>query len=68
MSISTVLQSLRDKVGETLEVQMSDLRDRFNIYEIVGPKSSQVVTGALSPVKDELKDDFKKVFHLCSVF
>ncbi len=63
VSISTVLQSLRDKVGQTLEVEMTDLRDRFNIYEIVGPKSSQVVAGVLSPIKDELKDDFKKVFR-----
>jgi len=63
VSISTVLQSLRDKVGHTLEVEMTDLRDRFNIYEIVGPKSSQVIAGVLSPIKDELKDDFKKVWQ-----
>ncbi|KLO07616.1 POP1-domain-containing protein [Schizopora paradoxa] len=62
-SISTVLQSLRDKVGETLEVDMSDFRDRFNIYEIIGPKSSQVIMGALSPIKDELKDNFKKTWQ-----
>lgn len=57
-SISSVLQ----KSGtQRIDVELTDLRDCFNIFEIIGPKSSQVVTGALTPLKDQLAGEFKQV-------
>lgn len=46
--------------GRTVEVEMADLREQFNVFEIMGPKASQVLKGALKPVDDN-REDFKKV-------
>lgn len=43
------------------EVEIADLRDSVNVFEIMGPKASQVIKGALSPVADEDREEFKKV-------
>ena len=42
-------------------VEVTDLRGEFNIFEIMGPKSSQVIKGALSPIPEGRRDEFKKV-------
>lgn len=42
------------------EVEIADMREHFNVFEIVGPKSSQVIKGALKPIADQ-RQDFKKV-------
>ena len=34
------------------KVQIVDLRGKFNIFELMGPKSSQVIKGALVPILD----------------
>ncbi|CDO71682.1 hypothetical protein BN946_scf184915.g26 [Trametes cinnabarina] len=47
------------QVGRTAEVEMADLRDHFNVFEIMGPKASQVIKGALKPVDDK-RADFQK--------
>lgn len=39
---------------------MADLREHFNVFEIMGPKSSQVIKGALRPVDDQ-RGEFRKV-------
>lgn len=39
---------------------MADLREQFNVFEIMGPKASQVLKGALKPADDK-REDFKKV-------
>lgn len=44
-----------------VEIEVADLRDQFNIFELVGPKASQVIHGALTPVENEERDDLKKV-------
>ncbi|KAI0789808.1 ribonucleases P/MRP protein subunit POP1-domain-containing protein [Abortiporus biennis] len=44
-----------------LEVQISDLREQFVTFEIMGPKSSQVLKGALKPVIEDEREAFKAV-------
>jgi ribonuclease P/MRP protein subunit POP1 len=70
-----VLSTLRKAVSLTLDamkkssvhsqnsysVEVIDLRDSINVFEITGPKSSQVIHGALTPVIASQKDEFKKV-------
>ena len=74
---STVLSTLKEAVSWTLadfkmspkhsqnsySVEVIDLREAVNIFEITGPKSSQVVHGALTPTTANCKDEFKKVRH-----
>ena len=59
LSTSFALDSTKE-AGRVAEVEIADLREHFNIFEIVGPKSSQVIKGALKPVDDK-RADFKKV-------
>ena len=47
--------------SEKCNVDIADLRDCLNIFEIIGPKSSQVIKGALKPVKNDKRNDFKEV-------
>ncbi|KAF4577137.1 hypothetical protein EYR36_005124 [Pleurotus pulmonarius] len=48
-----------DETGDTsAEIEIADLRTRLNIFEIMGPKSSQIIKGALSPAAAGQKDDF----------
>ena len=48
-----------DPQDHTLEI--ADLTTHVNVFEIMGPKSSQVIKGALSPVTSENRKDFLKV-------
>ena len=57
--VKAPLYKVPDGVNVTIEV--TDLRDRFNIFDLVGPKSSQVIHGALDPVKSEDREEFRKV-------
>ena len=43
------------------DVEIADLRKQLNIFEIMGPKSSQVIKGALRPVMDDKRPEFRKV-------
>ncbi|KAG7088510.1 hypothetical protein E1B28_012494 [Marasmius oreades] len=36
-----------------VEVELADLRGQLNVFELMGPKSCQVLKGALSPVMDD---------------
>lgn len=44
--------------SEEATIDLIDLRGLINVFEIMGPKSSQVVKGALSPVTSEQRRDF----------
>lgn len=44
-----------------VDILVTDLRNCFNIFELMGPKSSQVIHGALTPVKTEKREEFKQV-------
>ncbi|KAI0917369.1 hypothetical protein AcW1_007429 [Taiwanofungus camphoratus] len=41
-----------DKVAE---VELVDLREHFNVFEIMGPKSTQVIKGVLKPARDDMQ-------------
>ncbi|KAH9936178.1 NUC188 domain-containing protein [Fomitopsis serialis] len=45
---------------EVAEVEIADLRERVNVFEIMGPKSSQVIKGALKPTKDNDGTSFRR--------
>ncbi|KAI0631997.1 POP1-domain-containing protein [Trametes polyzona] len=55
---SSALDSAK-QAGRKVEVDMADLREQFNVFEIMGPQASQVLKGALKPVDDN-REDFKK--------
>ena len=50
----------------TYEVQVADLREQLNVFEIMGPKSSQVIKGSLKPVVEDSREEFKKVI-ICAL-
>jgi ribonuclease P/MRP protein subunit POP1 len=43
------------------KVEVVDLRGKFNIFELMGPKSSQVIKGALTPVLDDKREELNRV-------
>lgn len=43
------------------KVEVLDLRGKFNIFELMGPKSSQVIKGTLTPAPDEKSEEFSQV-------
>ena len=75
---TTVLSALKGVVSLTLDtlkrspghsenshsVEILDLRESINVFEITGPKSSQVVHGALTPAITNHNGEFKKVGYI----
>ncbi|KAK7056731.1 Ribonucleases P/MRP protein subunit pop1 [Paramarasmius palmivorus] len=57
---SNALQDLKTRGAPPAEVEIADMRGEVSVFEIMGPKSSQVLKGALSPVMDNASDDFRK--------
>lgn len=45
----------------TVEVEIADLREHVNVFEIMGPRANQIIKGALTPVVDDEREEFKKV-------
>lgn len=64
-SASSILETLKrpsDPVeSQSTEIEIADLRETINVFEIMGPKSNQVLKGALSPVGEDKREEFKKV-------
>ena len=63
-SASLTLDGIRRASNENdkpLEVELADLRGQVNVFEIVGPRSSQVIKGALTPVAEDKREVFQKV-------
>jgi ribonuclease P/MRP protein subunit POP1 len=48
------------------KVEIVDLRGKFNIFELMGPKSSQVIKGALNPILDGESEEFNQVSPVLS--
>jgi ribonuclease P/MRP protein subunit POP1 len=46
---------------DDIGIELEDLSGQINVFEIMGPKSNQVLKGALSPVSQESREDFNKV-------
>lgn len=75
---STVLSTLKGAVSLTLDalkrspghsqnsysVEIIDLRESINVFEITGPKSSQVIHGALTPTVVSHKDESQQVRYI----
>jgi ribonuclease P/MRP protein subunit POP1 len=65
MSASMTLEAFKRSPGATqllsTEVEIADLREHINVFEIMGPKSNQVLKGALTPVGEDKREEFKKV-------
>ncbi|KIM43164.1 hypothetical protein M413DRAFT_443976 [Hebeloma cylindrosporum] len=68
-----VLDTLREAASQTLanrkasqdnaeevNLEISDLKGHLNAFEIMGPKASQVIKGALSPVRSEQRGEFQQ--------
>ncbi|KAJ7069842.1 POP1-domain-containing protein [Mycena amicta] len=53
-------------VLDHLSVELEDLSAQINAFEIMGPKASQVLKGALTPVSQDKRDDFKKLWESMS--
>lgn len=47
--------------AEGIAVEIADLRGQVNTFEITGPKSTQVLRGALTPASKDDREEFKKV-------
>ncbi|KAJ7935581.1 NUC188 domain-containing protein [Mycena leptocephala] len=45
---------------DDIGIELEDLSGQINAFEIMGPKSNQVLKGALSPVSQESREDFNK--------
>ncbi|TFK52515.1 POP1-domain-containing protein [Heliocybe sulcata] len=59
-SASSVLDAHKKAGSNDREIRIHDLREHVNVFEIIGPKSSQVIKGALRPVNEDKRDEFKK--------
>lgn len=63
-ALEMVKKSAQPGEPET-RVEMADLREKLNVFEIMGPKASQVIRGAFKPVLEDKRDELRKV---CSRF
>ncbi|PBK74850.1 POP1-domain-containing protein [Armillaria solidipes] len=45
---------------QVVDVEIADLRGKVNVFEIMGPKSSQVLKGALQPIASDDRTSFKE--------
>ena len=68
MIYDEVLNSMRNAAHAYLRgkedlrpVELLEMKETLNIFEMMGPKASQVISGALSPIKDEQRKEFKDV-------
>jgi ribonuclease P/MRP protein subunit POP1 len=63
-AVSLGLDNLKKAPGysqNSYSVEVIDLRNSINVFEITGPKSSQVIRGALAPTIANHTGEFKKV-------
>lgn len=61
ISSSFAVEASRSDNKRKHKVEVVDLRGKFNIYELMGPKSSQVIKGALVPIFDDTFKEFNQV-------
>lgn len=61
---SQYLQIKKDEGDESVELQICDLKDQVNVFEIMGPQASQVIRGALTAVSGDDRQEFKQVSRL----
>jgi len=61
VTLEVIKQSSSTTQSPSAEVEIADLREQVNVFEIMGPKSNQVLKGALTPVGEDKREEFKKV-------
>lgn len=61
VSSSFAVEASRPDDNRKRKVEVVDLRGKFNTFELMGPKSSQVIKGALTPVSDCKLEEFNRV-------
>lgn len=64
LALSLTLQDLKSNAKSSnkhYEVEVTDLCDSVNVFEIMGPKSSQIIRGAFRPVMDGERAELKEV-------
>ncbi|KAF7365276.1 Ribonucleases P/MRP protein subunit POP1 [Mycena venus] len=64
-SASSVLDAARKAAPQGTQIdeigiELEDLSGQINAFEIMGPKSNQVLKGAVSPVSHDSREDFNK--------
>lgn len=66
-SASSVLDAFKSGSSsqEQIDVDIVDMKGKVNIFDIMGPKSSQVLKGALQPVAADERAEFKEVSFKC---
>ncbi|KAE9383432.1 POP1-domain-containing protein [Gymnopus androsaceus JB14] len=58
-SISQVMNTYGEK-GIIVDIELENITGAVGIFEIMGPKSNQVLRGALSPVMSKAGDEFQR--------
>ena len=48
-------------ISPDIYFEIVNLRAQFNVFEIMGPKSSQILRGSLSPVNSDIQGEFSQV-------
>ena len=61
LALASLKKAFPTEDVQKFEVEIADLRESINVFEIMGPKSNQVLKGALSPVGEDKREEFKKV-------
>lgn len=61
-----VLKARRVEGKEHEQIQIADLREKVLAFELMGPKSTQVLRGALDPVRNEERAEFRQVRNTVS--
>ena len=61
ISSSLAVEASESEDKRRHKVEIIDLRGKFNIFELMGPKSSQVIKGALVPVLGDRCEELNQV-------
>ena len=67
ISSSFAIEASESNDKKRHKVDVVDLRGKFNIFELMGPKSSHVVKGALVPVLDGRCEELSQVSPVLSL-
>ncbi|KAK0487445.1 NUC188 domain-containing protein [Armillaria novae-zelandiae] len=59
---SSVLDEINQesRSDQVVDVEIADLRGKVNVFEIMGPKSSQILKGALQPIASDDRTSFNE--------
>ncbi|KIM28940.1 hypothetical protein M408DRAFT_8384 [Serendipita vermifera MAFF 305830] len=62
-AVMAIMESERKQGRSSVSVEIADLRGQFNSFDLMGPKSSQVIWGAIAPVKQHTFDTKKHFWN-----